>query len=81
MSGLGRSGVDFNTAVHRGPDFTKEATGVELYDHTVDPGENTNRAGEHALASLQAQLSMMLHKGPLTGGAWGAWQTVNTTNL
>ena len=77
---MGLSGVAFNTVVHRGPDFN-DMVGVELYDHTTDPGENVNRAGEHALASVQASLSRMLHKGPLTGGGWGAWQTDNSTNL
>jgi hypothetical protein len=41
-------------------------------DHTTDPGENTNLAGEASMAPLRAELSTMLRKGPLTGGAWYA---------
>ncbi|XP_052783116.1 iduronate 2-sulfatase-like [Mya arenaria] len=44
------------------PDWTK-LHGVELYDHTVDPDENHNRADDTAYATLRANLSWRLHAG------------------
>lgn len=71
--------VEFNTKAFRAPDFLS-CKGVELYDHTHDPGENTNLCGPGAactadsrLAGAVAQLAAMLHHGPLTGGGWGPW--------
>ena len=37
--------------------------GVELYDHTIDPEENANRAEDPAYASLRHQLSWRLRAG------------------
>lgn len=45
--------------------------GVELYNHTADPGENYNinvtRSGDPAVHRLSARLAAMLHAGPTFG--------------
>lgn len=62
--------VDFNTLYYRGPDFAS-SKGVELYDHSVDPGENTNVIEE--MPTVATELSKILRRGPPTGGGWGPW--------
>jgi hypothetical protein len=55
-----------------GPDFSSNV-GLELYDHTNDPGENVNLALGVPPPGVVPQLSRMLRRGPLTGGGWGPW--------
>ena len=63
--------ADFNT-----PGFSKKVNwnrnvGVELYNHTADPGENFNlnatRKHDSAIVALSAQFSALLHAGPAYG--------------
>ena len=72
--------VEFNTKHFRAPDFSA-SVGAELYDHTADPGENTNLCGANKSCAAPGSvppyvvenLSRMLRRGPLTGGGWGPW--------
>lgn len=64
--------VDYGTKAKFTPDWGRNV-GTELYDHSIDPGENANHAGEAQYAAVQATLSKQLQAGPLTGGGWGPW--------
>ena len=60
--------ADFNTAGHALKVNWARNVGVELYNHTADPGENFNlnstQAGSAAVQMLSAHLSAMLRAGP-----------------
>jgi iduronate 2-sulfatase len=53
--------VRYDKAAHAG-NWTDRA-GVELYNHTADPGENVNLAGTAAYEGAEAALSKRLHAG------------------
>ena len=58
----------FNTEGHRGKVDWSTNHGVELYNHTSDPGENFNinvtDSGNEGVEKLSAALSTMLRAGP-----------------
>eukprot|EP01051_Picozoa_sp_SAG22_P004857 SAG22_NODE_273_length_13182_cov_12.693419_2_plen_213_part_00 len=62
---------DFNTAGHDRKVNWDRVVGVELYNHTEDPGENYNinvtKAASAEVKMLSAALSAMLHAGPTYG--------------
>ena len=59
--------VDYGTKAKFTPDWERNV-GTELYDHSIDPGENANHAGEAQYAAVQAMLSKTV-----AGGATDWW--------
>ena len=59
--------ADFNTKGFDRRVNWERNVGTELYNHTADPGENVNLAGNAATSSLATVLSKMLRVGPKYG--------------
>jgi iduronate 2-sulfatase len=70
--------VDYNSPSHpSAPDWsTAGLKGVELYVHTADGGllENVNQASSSTYTGVVKKLTVLLERGPQTGGGWGPWQ-------
>ena len=65
--------ADFNTAGFEKRVNWDRNVGVELYNHTADPGENFNinatRVGDENVVGLSSRLSALLRAGPVYGPA------------
>ena len=63
--------ADFNTKGYPLKVNWERNVGVELYNHSADPGENYNinatQKGVAKVVALSAHLSAILHKGPTYG--------------
>ncbi len=61
--------ADFNTPGHAFRVTWERNVGVELYNHTADPGENVNinttEADDPAVRAVSERLSRLLRAGPV----------------